>query len=158
MAHLCFPPGTRSGSRPYLNLFRVSEQVALTQVDPEAEHCVGLLLGLDALSQEPATRLRREMTHADDHRLAPEVGVHPAHETDVELHQVGSQFDDVTEVGDSRAGVVHREAHVVAERSNRRVQCSVVLDDLVLGDFEDDRAVRMQQHRLQTVGIGQKAG
>jgi hypothetical protein len=49
----------------------VPEQVALAEIDLEGEQDAGLRLALDALREEPAARLGREMAHADDHRLTP---------------------------------------------------------------------------------------
>ena len=81
------------------------EQVALAELHPEAGQRAGLVLGLDALRHEAAPGVPGEVAHPDHHRLASKVGIHPPHEADVELHEVGAQLDDVAEVGDPGARV-----------------------------------------------------
>lgn len=62
------------------------------------------------------------------------------HETDVDLHKVRPQRDDVAEVGDSCAGVVDRHLDVRPQQGNRRTNGGVIDDGIVFGDLADDRA------------------
>ena len=70
-----------------------------------------MFLRLDALGNQPAAGRPGEVAHAVDERLAGEVGVDPADQADVQLHEVGPQLHDVAEVGDAGPRVVDGEAH-----------------------------------------------
>jgi hypothetical protein len=93
------------------------------------------------------------VAHADDQGLAPQVRIDPPDEADVELREVRSQVDDVSEVGDPRPRVVDREADVAAELPDRRAQGVVVPDVLVLGDLEDERPLRRPEDLAQAPAI-----
>jgi hypothetical protein len=129
------------------------KDVALSELDAEGAQGGGLVLGLNPLGDEAAARGAAEVAHADDQGLAPQVRIDPPDEADVELHEVRSQVDDVSEVGDPRPRVVDREADVAAELPDRRAQGVVVPDVLVLGDLEDERPLRRPEDLAQAPAI-----
>jgi hypothetical protein len=93
----------------------------------------------------------REMEEGDDERLPGEIGIHAAHEADVDLHELWPELDEVIEVRDAGTGIVDREAETRAERHEGRPERRVVLDRVVLGDLEDDRPRSGRQDRAQLV-------
>ena len=91
------------------------------------------------------------MEERHDQRLPGEVGVHAAHEADVDLHELWPELDKVAEVRDAGTGIVDRQAEARAERHERRPERPVVVDGVVLGDLQDDRPGPICQDRAQLV-------
>jgi tetrahydromethanopterin S-methyltransferase subunit F len=85
------------------------------------------------------------VAHAHYHRLPPEIDVDAPDEA--ELHEVRAQLDDVADVRGAGTRVGDREADVVAEARNGRLEGGVVCDRLALGDLEDERPPGRAQER-----------
>jgi hypothetical protein len=116
-----------------------TEVVALPEAN--AETLDGLCFGerLDALGDDEGAGHCGKLNEAGDHGLPGHVEVDTSHEADVDLDNVRPQVDEMSEVGDSGTGVVGRDSHVGAEGTHRDMQRPVIVDDLVLGDLQDDR-------------------
>jgi len=116
-----------------------------------AEALDGLQLrrGLDALRRHHRVDLRGEPDERCGQRTPNGIGVDAADETDVELHDVGGETDDVAERGEPGPHVVHREASAPGpEAFDGLGQDLVVVDRDVFGELEHDPGERDALQRV----------
>ena len=132
---------------------RSTEEVALAELDLQRTELVALASGLDPLGDQHAAALSSEVDDPRDERLADIVVIDVADEPDVELHEIGSQLEDVAEAGEARAGVINRDPDLWANACDRRSKGGVVLDRDVLRHLEHRRATGLAQAALQTTTL-----
>lgn len=86
------------------------------------------------------------MAHPGHQRLLRRVGVDPADEGYVELHEGRFELEDVAEGGEPGARIVNRQSDRASESGDRVAEAPVVTHLRVLRDFEDHApASRRQQ-------------
>ena len=93
-------------------------------MDVEADERGQLRLGLDPLGHQPAALRVGEVAQSGEQRLARGIGVDAGHERSVDLHDLGSQLDDVAKAGEAGARVVDgdldRRTRAPRPRAGRR--------------------------------------
>src|SRR3990172_4365235 len=104
-------PGCGCGRRcrPDRGVSGPAEEVPLAELDLERLEDRPLGFGLDPLGDDMAIGRRREVEEGDDEGLPGEIGVHAAHEADVDLHELWPELDEGIEVRDTGTGIVDRE-------------------------------------------------
>jgi hypothetical protein len=112
----------------------------LPEVDPERAQLIAFRGRLDPLGDQPTAALLGEVDDPGDQRLADVVLIDLAHQTDVELHVVGTKLDDVAKTGEAGSGVIHGDPHIGPHARHRGSHRRVILDRHVLGHFEDHGA------------------
>jgi hypothetical protein len=73
------------------------------------------------------------------------VSVDPANKPDVELNESGRQLHDVAEAGDPRPGIIDRNSHRGSYAADCGAQGGIIVDEDVLGHFEDERPIRFPE-------------
>jgi hypothetical protein len=88
-----------------------------------------------------------------DEGLPGEVGVHAAHQGDVDLDDLRPELNEVVEVGHARSGVVDGQTEARTKCHEGRSQRAVIVHVIVLGDLEDDWPGPGSEDRAQLVAI-----
>ncbi len=149
----------RKAGQVYLPPFRAgslghTQVEALCATDADLARRRKLARRLDPLRDQRAARLLRERHHGRHERAVLGLGIHPANEARVELHNVRLELEHVVQAREPGARVVDREPHAArAEPRQRRCQRRIVADRHVFGDLEDDAARgHARQHLGQRLG------
>jgi hypothetical protein len=112
--------------------------VALPVFDSERVEGVEFGLRFDAFREEDSADFVAEGHERGDERASYRVDVDAAGEAEVEFDDVGSQVEDVAQAREAGAGIVDGAADAGrAVTVERLVECSVVVDVGVFGDFDN---------------------
>jgi hypothetical protein len=117
----------------------VAEEVALGVLHADLEQGVEFLGLFHAFGDECGSDLVGEGAHSGGQRLPNRVGMDVGRDRSVELDELRTQAEDVTEARIAGSGIVNGDANSdLSQLSELMVERVVVVHDGVLGDLEDE--------------------